>query len=418
MKTPFPIDSNFSFNSSATRFAISQGLVSGNSLFQRIRWAGNARRSYQAGKLDSQRRSIAPAAKRTLVRQSRAPERIEEVESARLCLTLCGDGQLFPANASMKHFGQSLALAMLTAALQTSALSQLDPLTQPANTWVKRTPLPATPVSPRLGYEGACVWDSKHRVVIRYGGHNQGGGGEQGSEIWTFDPLTAQWALKEPNLSPPGVCCNAQCVRPIARALHSFPSFSGSLAGNGGARFISTMCLPGRTTWQRTPGAIGVRFRRRMSRLRQRRGTATQVVVVFGGEGGPRETLTYDPHRRVAMDEASPNLNRSVVNGLRRRTQAARDVRLAVTDDPHTWLYDLRKRWRDAQPATMPPGQERRGADLPARFVGRAGHRKNNDRPDDAAQQWLKRGPDAGANQWTKLNPRAEPDPSGVARGN
>jgi hypothetical protein len=54
-----------------------------------------------------------------------------------------------------------------------------DVLSQPANTWVKRTPLSTTPVSPRLGYEGACVWDSRHRVVIRYGGHNQGGGGEQ-----------------------------------------------------------------------------------------------------------------------------------------------------------------------------------------------------------------------------------------------
>src|SRR5687767_12843519 len=99
---------------------------------------------------------------------------------------------------------------MVTAALQTSALSQLDPPSHPVKTWIKLTPLPTTPVSPRLGYEGACVWDSKHRVLIRYGGHNQGGGGEQGSEIWTFDPLTAQWTLKEPNLSPPGVCCNAQ----------------------------------------------------------------------------------------------------------------------------------------------------------------------------------------------------------------
>ena len=44
-------------------------------------------------------------------------------------------------------------------------------LRQPANTWVKRSPLPDTPVSPRLGYEGACVWDNAHRVLIRYGGH-------------------------------------------------------------------------------------------------------------------------------------------------------------------------------------------------------------------------------------------------------
>ena len=85
-------------------------------------------------------------------------------------------------------------------------------LTQPANTWIKLSPLPDGPVSPRLGYEGACVWDSQHQLVVRYGGHNQGGGGEQGAEVWTFDPRSAKWTLKEPNTSPPGVCCNAQNV--------------------------------------------------------------------------------------------------------------------------------------------------------------------------------------------------------------
>ena len=115
-------------------------------------------------------------------------------------------------------------LALVLVPMSPSSSAPADPLPQPANEWVKRTPLAETPVSPRLGYEGACVWDSKHRVVIRYGGHNQGGGGEQGSEVWTFDPLTAKWTLKEPNTSPPGVCCNAQNVfDPVARTLHSLP---------------------------------------------------------------------------------------------------------------------------------------------------------------------------------------------------
>src|SRR5688572_19925879 len=103
-------------------------------------------------------------------------------------------------------------LAGLLLASTVAAIAQTGPLIQPANSWVKRTPLADTPVSPRLGYEGACVWDNKHRVVIRYGGHNQGGGGEQGSEVWIYDPLTAKWTLKETNTSPPGVCYNAQNV--------------------------------------------------------------------------------------------------------------------------------------------------------------------------------------------------------------
>jgi hypothetical protein len=73
------------------------------------------------------------------------------------------------------------------------------------------------------------VWDSKHHVLIRYGGHNQGGGGEQHSEIWTFDPLTAKWVLKEPNVQPPGICCGQQNVfDPNQGRYLRFPSFSGS----------------------------------------------------------------------------------------------------------------------------------------------------------------------------------------------
>ena len=47
--------------------------------------------------------------------------------------------------------------------------------------------------------------------------------------MWTCDPLTAQWTLKEPNTSPPGVCCNAQNVfDPVGGRYLRFPSFSGS----------------------------------------------------------------------------------------------------------------------------------------------------------------------------------------------
>ena len=73
------------------------------------------------------------------------------------------------------------------------------------------------------------MWDSRHRLLVRYGGHNQGGGGEQGAEVWTFDPPTAKWTLKEPNTSPPGVCCNAQNVYdPTIVRYIRFPFFSGS----------------------------------------------------------------------------------------------------------------------------------------------------------------------------------------------
>jgi hypothetical protein len=119
-------------------------------------------------------------------------------------------------------------------------------LEQSPNTWVKRSPLAGTPVSPRLGYEGACVWDNAHQVFIRYGGHNQGGGGAQYSEVWTFDPLTAKWTLKETDTSPPGVCCAQQNVYdPIHKRYIRFPAFSG----NHGWQWFREIYLNNSTIW-------------------------------------------------------------------------------------------------------------------------------------------------------------------------
>jgi hypothetical protein len=71
------------------------------------------------------------------------------------------------------------ALACLPAASATAQQAEISGKNftdLPANTWIKLSPLENTPPSPRLGYEGACVWDAKHQVMMRYGGHNQGVG--------------------------------------------------------------------------------------------------------------------------------------------------------------------------------------------------------------------------------------------------
>src|SRR5262249_10301738 len=116
---------------------------------------------------------------------------------------------------------------LLTALL---CLFSQDPAADhPLNTWVKRTPLEKGPPSPRLGYEGDCAWDAKRRVILRYGGHNQGGGGGQHSAHWTCDPYSGKWTLKQPNVSPPGVCCAQQNVfDPVQGRYLRFPAFSGS----------------------------------------------------------------------------------------------------------------------------------------------------------------------------------------------
>jgi hypothetical protein len=121
-----------------------------------------------------------------------------------------------------------LPAAALLVLLGSSEAAPLD-LPPPPNVWVKLSPLPGGPPSPRLGYEGACAWDAKHRILIRYGGHNQGGGGEHHWEVWTFDPRTAVWTLNEPDASPPGVCCAQQDIfDPVRGRFLRFPAFSGS----------------------------------------------------------------------------------------------------------------------------------------------------------------------------------------------
>src|SRR5947199_10766584 len=99
--------------------------------------------------------------------------------------------------------------AVLLIAVASTIVLAADPgpLRQNPNTWVKRSPLKDGPPSPSLGYEGSMGYDPIHKVVIRWAGHNQGGGGEQNGETWTFDPVTAKWTIKEPNTSPPGACC-------------------------------------------------------------------------------------------------------------------------------------------------------------------------------------------------------------------
>src|SRR5262249_42551607 len=123
-----------------------------------------------------------------------------------------------------------LALLVVTALGHVPA-SGAEPISlkQEPNTWVKRSPLQSGPVSPGMGYEASLAYDPRARLVIRWGGHNQSGGQEQNAETWTFDPVTARWALKEPNSAPPGVCCAQQNVFDLdhGRFLR-FPAFSGS----------------------------------------------------------------------------------------------------------------------------------------------------------------------------------------------
>jgi hypothetical protein len=292
----------------------------------------------------------------------------------------------------------------------------------PTNTWVKRSPLAGAPVSPRLGYEGACVWDSRHQLLIRYGGHNQGGGGEQGAEVWTLDLETARWTLKEPNTSPPGVCCNAQNVfDPVRGRYLRFPFFSGS----HGWQWWRELYLNDSSVWSYDLASNTWRNLRplpapRLAGLRCASWDGDQeVVVVFGGEGSQEGTLIYDPHSNE-WRWPKPKIEPDFRSGGQMACDAARKVHVLFgsqfTDDPHTWTYDLRRNeWRDMKPPAMPPTKEN-DAVLTYDSVNQVvlAVIKITEGRDETARHRLETWAyDTGANRWTRLNPLPEPEPSG-----
>lgn len=292
-------------------------------------------------------------------------------------------------------------------------------LVQDTHTWVKRSPLEATPVSPRLGYEGACAWDNVHLRLIRYGGHNQGGGGEQHAELWTYDPLTAKWELKEPNTSPPGVCCAQQNVfDPIRGRYLRFPAFSGS----HGWQWWREIYLNDSSVWSYDLGENKWRNLRPLPAPTPRPlrcaswDSDHQVTVLFGGEGSSEGTWVYDPYANTwtRMNPATLPAFRSGGNMAYDSTHKLHILfGSQFTDDPHTWAYDLAKNeWRDLKPSRMPP-TDKNDAVLTYDPIGKVvlAVVKITQGEDEQATHRLETWAyDTGSNRWTQMNPRPEPD--------
>jgi len=303
------------------------------------------------------------------------------------------------------------------AQLDGKSLSDLPP-----NTWHKLSPLENTPTSPRLGYEGACVWDAKHQVMIRYGGHNQGGGGEQGSEIWTFDPRTAKWTLKEPNTSPPGICCGQQNIfDPVSGRYIRFPAFSAS----HGWQWWREVYLNDASVWTYDLDENKWRNMRPLPTAHPRPlrcasyDTDRRVIVLFGGEGSHEGTWTYDPwtnewKQMSPPEEPAPRSGGNMAYDQKHKLHILFGAQF--DDDQHTWAYDLAKNiWRDMQPTEMPPTDKN---DAVLTYDATAGKvlaivKITTGKDEDATHRLETWTYDAGENRWSKMNPGREPDPTG-----
>lgn len=303
-----------------------------------------------------------------------------------------------------------------------AASERIGRIEQAANTWVKRSPLESTPPSPRLGYEGACVWDNLRRVLIRYGGHNQGGGGEQGSEIWLFEPISARWTLKEPNTSPPGLCCAAQHVFDPVRGVYiRFPAFSG----NHGWQWHREIYLNDSSVWIYNPETNIWRNRRPLPapHVAPLRCAAwdwhAEQVVIFGGEGSSEGTLIYDPYRNEWL-RPQPDPQPPFRSGGQMAYDIARQLHVLFgaqfTDDPYTWLYDRgENRWHKLRAEPMPPTNQNDAVLTydPLHQIVIAVVKITEGEGDQARHRLETWTYDTSTNRWQKMNPPREPDPSG-----
>jgi hypothetical protein len=273
-----------------------------------------------------------------------------------------------------------------------------------------------------LGYESSWGYDPLAKLLIRWGGHNQGGGGEQNAETWTLDLVTGRWTLREPNDAPPGVCCAQQNVfDPVRGRFLRFPAFSGS----HGWQWFREIYLKNSSVWAYDLAGNTWRDRRPLPepRLAPLRCAAWdddhEVVVVFGGENSQEGTLVYDPYSNIWTNRHAPD-QPPFRSGGNLAYDAGHGVHILFgaqfIDDPHTWAYDLRaNRWRDLKPARQPP-TDRNDAVLtydPEHRVILAVVKITQGTGEKATHRLETWAFDTGRNSWTKMDPRREPDASG-----
>jgi hypothetical protein len=248
-----------------------------------------------------------------------------------------------------------------------AAAQGVDP-PHPLKTWVKRHPLAgAKNPSPKMGYECAYAYDLVSRLLVRYGGHNQGGGGEQNSEVWTYDLASDLWMLRHVNDAPPGVCCGAQNVYHDALGRYvRFPSFSGS----HGWQSWREIALKDSSVWTFDVPTSTWRAMRPLPdvRVAPLRGTAydaeRELIVLHGGETADHGTVAYDLYWNTwlrlqpkgpqpAANLSQPGFTYDAVNKVFVLFGSQ------FADDPRTWLYDLpTNTWRVLKTDRSPPSDK------------------------------------------------------------
>jgi len=251
--------------------------------------------------------------------------------------------------------------------IASSVVAQQPDPPHPLMNWVKRHPSQAAGKrSPRMGYETTYGYDSLRKILIRYSGHNQGGGGEQNSEVWTYDLAKDVWQLKEPNDAPPGICCGQQnvCDEHLRKFIR-FPSFSGSHGWQDWREIYLKDC----SVWTYDLDSNTFRAMRPCPEVHPSplRGAAwdpeLQITVVHGGEGSGHGTVLYDLYTNTWHEpkpKAAPQASLSQPGfGYNPVHRLFVLFGSQFHDDPRTWVYDLRKNaWRVLEVNDHPPADK------------------------------------------------------------
>ena len=324
------------------------------------------------------------------------------------------------STAFLAAVGLTLQIASGAGADDPNMAPPVDLRNHPIRTWIKRTPGAGAPVNPRMGYEASMGWDAAHGIIIRWGGHNQGGGGEQNSETWHYDPIRNTWVLSETNTSPPGnCCCRDNVFDPVHGRFIRFPAFFYS----HGWQWRRTGYTRDSSAWSYDASAKTWRNMRPLPQPQPRplRGavwdSSAQVIVVAAGEGARHGVIVYDPHvNRWTWMRPKTRLPGRNTFGL--AYDSKRNCFYAFGDqygrDQRTWRYDLRSNaWRSLNPPHCPP----KAADGtvmaydPVNDVVVANLRQGTDKGQTLRREtWVYLPQD---NDWKKLTTSGQPDPSG-----
>ena len=293
----------------------------------------------------------------------------------------------------------------------------------PLKTWVKRHPRPgSSQPPPRMGYETSYGYDAARKLLIRYGGHNQGGGGEQNSEVWTYDLARDVWALREPNDAPPGVCCAQQNVfDDDAGRFIRFPAFSGG----HGWQSRREIDLKNSSVWTYDLPTNTWRAMRPCPEIwpQPLRGAAYdphhQITVLHGGENARYGTAAYDLYTNTWYSLDPPGGPEANISQPGFTYDPVNRVFVLFgsqfQDDERTWVYDLRKNtWRALDVGEHPPGKkscpvlaaDSRNGIILCSVQGQA----DSEGP-SPLQTWVL---DVAARRWTRLKVPQEVDPSGA----